>query len=184
MKFGKQATDRSESSACHVGCTGESSLRLRLPQLMRNVGLASEICKGLSQWRESRPKNERLTHPLPHLYYLMRQLVLAYHYPELRRPLCTTLKGLSHGSLDTYGWLVAYICCRSPIKAIWAHKIRDLEAEREPGDDIDTKPRPPYKNSWVFAFDVYWKLEFDRDDGIDGEADDEYHPFGGRIADH
>ena len=80
--------------------------------------------------------------------------------------------------------MAAYICCRSPIKAIWAHKIRDLEAEQEPGDDIDTKPRPPYKRSWVFAFDVYWKLEFDRDGGVDGEADDEYHPFGSRIADH
>lgn len=149
---------------------------------MRNIGFASKICKGLSNWR-SRPKCDPLTHPLLHLYYLMRQLIIAYHYPQLRRPLCATLKGLSYGSLETYGWMVAYLCSRSPIKVIWAHRIRDLEAEREPGDDIDTMPLPPYKKSWEFAFDVYWKLESDRSDGLEGEADDEYHPFGGRIED-
>lgn len=79
--------------------------------------------------------------------------------------------------------MVAYLCSRSPIRVIRAHRIRDLEAEREPGDDIDTVPLPPYKKSWEFAFDVYWKLESDIGDGVDGEADDEYHPFGGRIED-
>lgn len=56
--------------------------------------------------------------------------------------------------------------------------------EREPEDDINPRPLPPYKKSSAFAFDVYWKLEFDRDDGIDEEADDESYPFDGRIADH
>lgn len=150
---------------------------------MRNVGFASEICKGLLNWQESTYKDDPLTHPLPPLYYLMRQLVIAYHYLEFRRPLCLALKELSYDSLETYGWLITYICRRSPIKAVWAHEIRDLEAEREPGDDINPMPLPPYKKSWEFAFDVYWKLESDRDDGVDGEADDEYHPFGGRIED-
>jgi hypothetical protein len=150
---------------------------------MLNVELASGICDGLSHWRESRPKNEPLTHPLPHLYYLMRQLVIAYHYPQFRRLLCAALKELSRGSLETYGWMVAYLCSRSPCTAIKAHKIRDMEAEPVPGDDIDPMPVRPYKKSWDFAFDVYWKLEFDRNNGIDGEADDEYHQFGGRIED-
>ena len=44
-------------------------------------------------------------------------------------------------------------------------------------------PVRPYKKSWDFAFDVYCKLEFDRGDGIDGEADDDYYQFGGRIED-
>lgn len=79
---------------------------------------------------------------------------------------------------------MTYICRRSPIKAIWAREIRDLEAEREPEDDVNPRSLPPYKISSVFAFDVYRKLESDRDDGIDGEADDESYPFGGRIADH
>jgi hypothetical protein len=56
-----------------------------------------------------------------------------------------------------------------------------METEPIAGDDVDPTPLRPYKKSWDFAFDVYWKLEFDRNDGIDREADDEYHPSVGRI---
>lgn len=79
--------------------------------------------------------------------------------------------------------MVAYLCSRSPCKAIKAHKIHDIEAKPIPGDNIDSMPVRPYRKSWDFAFDVYWKLEFDRDGGVHGEADDDYYPLGGRIED-
>lgn len=161
----------------------EPLLRLHVPRLIHNLELASATCSGLLEWQTSTYKHQPLTHPLPPLYYLMRQFVIAYHYPELRRPLCATLKGLSDGSLKTYGRLATYLCRRVPVEAIRAHKIRDLEATREPEDDIEPVSVPPCKKSWEFAFEVRWRLEFDRDDGIDGGPDADYPFFGGRIDD-
>lgn len=123
---------------------------------MRNVEFASEICKGLLDWQKSTYKNDPLIHPLPHLYHLVWQLVVPFHYPEFRRPLCAASKGLSSGSLETYGWLVTYICGRSPIEAVWAHAIRDLEAERESGDD---KPNATAALQEILGFGVRCLLE-------------------------
>lgn len=68
MTFDQQTSDHSEPSACHSERAGRSTLRLQLPQLMRNVGFASETCRGLSKWQETIYKDDPLTHPLPPLY--------------------------------------------------------------------------------------------------------------------
>lgn len=145
---------------------------------MRNVEAALEICKGLLDWHGSQTNDENrrpLTHPIPQLYYTMRQLVIAYHYTEFRRPICAALKGLSNGSLATYEMLIYYICFCMPNEAVWAPKIRDRYAEGQAGDDM-----PRYKASWDFAFEVYWRRV---GKGPDGKADDGFHSFGGRIDD-
>lgn len=68
MTFDQQTSDHSEPCACHLERIGRSTSRLQLPQLMRNVGFASEICKGLSDWQETTYKNDPLTRPLSPLY--------------------------------------------------------------------------------------------------------------------
>jgi hypothetical protein len=37
------------------------------------------------------------------------------------------------------------------------------------------------KQCWGFAFEAGWKLEDDRGDGIDREADDDFYSYGNHI---
>lgn len=72
----------------------DPSLRLHLPGLMRNVGLASTVCTKTLKWHDSIYRTESL----PNQYYLVLQLMVACHYPDLRRLLCGKLGTLSLGA--------------------------------------------------------------------------------------
>jgi hypothetical protein len=78
-------------------------LRLYLPQLMRNIALASDVCCRVQVSRNI----EILINPgcdLPKckivpLYYLTRTFLVAYHWPSLRPPLYAALQALTDESL-------------------------------------------------------------------------------------
>lgn len=155
-------------------------LRLHLPQLKRNVGLCSAICRNTMEWHNSTYKKDPIGHPLPSLFYLLRRLMLAYHYPEFRRPLCDILKSYSDEALEAGRRIKVYLGYRNAQGADFrrALQIYDYNAERIPFDDLDEKPGPPETGAWGFAWDVMWKLEDDREECIEADPDDGYYAFG------
>lgn len=71
----------------------DPSLRLHLSGLMRNVGAASTVRTKTSEWHNPTYKTEVLPiETLPKPYYIMRQLMVACQYPDLRGPLCGKLE--------------------------------------------------------------------------------------------
>lgn len=105
---------------CSMPTTGFNTeagppLRLYLSQQMRNFGLASALCSRVPEFHERcRRRGKSLAHPLPPLFYLVRQLVVAYHYPQLRRPSCSILELLSDGPLRTCGRTVCSLVSDAP----------------------------------------------------------------------
>jgi len=152
---------------------------------MCNVGLATAVCNGLvARLNSSHPDNP-LVSPLPPVYYLKRQLMVAYHYPEFRRPLCDLLKTYSDtGGLRNSGELSGYLAVGATYTLRRAHNIHDMCAERIPyTDDLHydgppPKPRPPRTGAWQFQDQLTWKLTCDRENGVEGEPDADFHEFG------
>jgi hypothetical protein len=60
-----------------------------------------------------------------------------------------------------------------------------MEVEPEPRDDgqimFGDLSHSALKQCWGFAFEAGWKLEDDREDGIDREADDDFYSYGNHI---
>lgn len=155
---------------------------------MRNVGVAVATCNGTVKWHNYIHKDEPLSsHPLPPAYYLMRQFLVAYHYPELRRPLCNILKLQTDSFLSNCDRICWYLQSRAPGRLSLANRLYDFDADRIryeedlPYDGPTPKAMVPIAAAWFFQIDVFWRLECDREAGAEGEPDDEYHAFGGEI---
>jgi hypothetical protein len=111
----------------------DPSLRLHLPGLMRNIGLASMVCTKTSEWQNSTYKED-----FPNPYYLKRQLMVAYHYPDLRQPLRGKLETLSPAAIFAWSWIECYLGFHSTVSR--AHHIYDYDAPRTKLDDLDDPP--------------------------------------------
>lgn len=72
---------QNESPGNGNNASNDYSLRLHLPQLMCNVGLAFAVCNGTIERYNSTDQEEAWTCPPVSYYYLTREPVLAYHYP-------------------------------------------------------------------------------------------------------
>jgi len=143
--------------------TADAKCRGRFGDMQRLVTMAKV------EARERPSHASTSTSILPHA-------AVHYRLPLLSISVATPCgpKELLDGSLATYLW-----GC-SPCKA---HKIRNMKPEPIPWNDFDSVPVRLNKESWDFAYGAIWKLEFDRGDGVDGEADDDCHSFGRLIED-
>lgn len=110
-------------------------LCLYLPQLMQNVKLASVMCHEMPGWDEDCGDGIPLAYPLATTYCLMRQLVVAYHYPQLRLPLCAILE-----TLYTYERMGFWLTFEAPADLKRAHQLRAPFADRIRSGDATRDP--------------------------------------------
>lgn len=148
--------------------SNDYSLRLHLPQLMRNVGLAFAVCNPAIEWYNSLDQGKPRTRPPFSYYYLMRKLMLAYHYPEFRGPICDVLKKGSHDAIEDY-IIWRYLTEKAPKSLERAHRV--YSTGLVPYDQDTPEDGPPIAAAWEFQSYVVWKLLTQRDDGIGGEMD-------------
>lgn len=160
------------------GTREASLLRLLLPQLMHNIKLANSICRDILLM---------LDHPLavqlPPLYYLARQLVVAYHYPELRASLYTVLQALSEDSLSSYARVTNQVT-----SLMRDNEFRQIHDTVKPNEEYlfmeheyDRYGLKLLANRWEFASAVVCKLNKDRENGVPENPGGWWHPDGGPI---
>lgn len=152
----------------HVNVSSDdASLRLHLPGLMRNVALGSAVCNGALKWNNSTYKKHPLISLLPPYYHSMRQLVIAYHYPEFRRPLIDILKRYSDRFLHDGEQMKTYLVYVAPSSLSHQHQLYDMEAEGVlddedlPYDGPAAEPSPPATQAWYYQGNVVWRLIVD-----------------------
>lgn len=155
----------------------DPSLRLHLPGLMRNIGLASMVCTKASEWQNSTYKEDFLPlEDLPNPYYLMRQLMVACHYPDLRVPLRVKLETLSTAAVSAWERIDCYLRKHSPVSR--AHPIYDYDAPRTRLDDLDEPPPVVKTHAWNFTGAVFSDIFLADADGTEWKPGDEYYAHG------
>jgi hypothetical protein len=153
------------------------SLRLHPPGLMRNVGLASMVCTKTSEWQNSTYKEDFLPlEDLPNPYYLMRQLMVACHYPDLRQQLRGKLETLSPAAIFAWNRIECYLCKHSPVSR--SHHIYDYDAPRTKLDDLDEPPPVVRTHAWDFPGAVFSDIFLADAYGTGWKPGDEYYAYG------
>lgn len=136
-----------------VGLKETPSLRLHLPGLMRNIDIDSLVCTKTSEWHNSTYKTDFLPFKtLPQPYYLMRRLMVAYHYPDLPQPLRSELETLSHAAISAWSRIECYLSKHSAVSR--AHHIYDCNVPRTNLEDLD-EPPVEWTDMWDFTATVY-----------------------------
>lgn len=152
-------------------------IRLYLPQLLENIDLASTVSSELSSWEEQRGEGLPLACPPPPIYYLMRKLRAAYHYPQLRRPLCAAVADLLDEALHVWDSMSFWLYLDAPVDLSVANQIQD-DSKRAMLDDGSLEPRA-LADDWEFVYDVGHQVGSDRRAGRSGHPDRDYLEWGG-----
>ena len=128
---------------------------LYLPRVLRNAGLASSVCDGLSKrwqegpycWRSWQATEDPYTDSL-RAYYFLRHLALASDHHQLRPAALLEISSSSHDMLQELKYVYFHMQCAGPkILGVHAMQERNWDAERgryTPKRDIDT---PPYRTT-------------------------------------
>lgn len=120
-------------------------IRLHLPRMLRNAGLASAICKGLSKdnriQKISWPTTDRRTEIL-RAYYLIHHTALAYDYPQLRSAVLSTIAESSMAMLVVNTHVLYYLMRVASYKIRGAHAMVERNwgawngERRDPDEDL------------------------------------------------
>lgn len=156
-------------------------LRLHLPQLMRNIGLAAAICDRMPAYNDETGEGVSLIHPLQPVYYLTQKLVVAYRYHQLRPQLLSAVKHLTEGQLYDWSRMGRYLGMRIPADLPSAHGLHTWDDDGSSSGDDGSSGRIVLVERWQFAIEVGNKLRRDRTEDTEGEPDDHCHSFGGRM---
>lgn len=156
-------------------------LRSCLPSLCRNITLATKVCSQFLKWNENMGRNGYpVVRPMPSVYYLIRQMAMAYHLPQLRPSLGEKLRTFAESdeALSQYCGLSVFIGSRnmpSILSRALGVKESFIYTEVDSGESYR-----PMREEWLFADQLGWKLRLDRDDGIQEDLFSNYYPDGGR----
>ena len=121
------------------------ALRLCLPQVLRNAGLASSLCDAARRDDALEKIKWETGDPLPEMlraYYLIRHTLLAYNYPELRPTLFPVFKGMSERMCAANSWVCFFMLSVAPSKLRDAHKVYERNVDAWDGTNRDTDQDP------------------------------------------
>jgi hypothetical protein len=167
-------------------------LRLYLPPLMRNIALASDICRRVQVSRNIdillNPGCDLPKCKLEPLYYLTRRLLVAYHWPSLRPPLYAALQALTDESLYRFTEMCLRILAIEP-DGMWPRKHllhKPVEQYTEDGFLVIGPPMGRsyhVANMWTFVHDLGRRVRWNRTEGRTEELGAGYYAFGGKVKD-
>jgi hypothetical protein len=149
-------------------------IRLYLPQMLRNAGLASCICEGLSKdnriQKISWPTTTDRRTEILRAYHLIRHIALAYDYPQLRPAVLSTISESSMAMLVINTHVLYYLVRVASCKIRGAHAI--VEHNWDSWSDSDTqrdpdKDRYRMANRWRAVSQVLTWAEYFREIGIE-----------------
>lgn len=91
----------------------QSSAHIWIPRLLRNAKLALAVCAECDEYERTRPPScyrwKMTFTSWPKSYYLIRLLVVSFHFPQLRPALLARLEGCSIDTLHTHLELCDYM---------------------------------------------------------------------------
>jgi hypothetical protein len=165
--------DDSLPSTAFESTPNHPPIRLYLPRMLRNAGLASAICEGLSKdnriQKISWPTTDRWTE-IPRAYYLIRHTALAYDHPQLRPAVLSTIAEASMAMLVVNTHVLYYLMRVASYKIRGAHATveRNWDAwsgtQRDPDQD-----RYRLADRWRAVSQVLIWAEYYHEIGIEEE---------------
>jgi hypothetical protein len=127
-------------------------MRLYLPRVLRNAGLASSVCDGLRKrwqgalyyWRSWRATEDPYTDSV-RAYYFLRHLALASAHLHLRPAALSEISSSSHDMLEELKYVFFHMQSAG-CKTVGAHAMeeRNWDAERGRYTPINDTDTPPY----------------------------------------
>ncbi|KAM0715861.1 hypothetical protein Q7P37_008375 [Cladosporium fusiforme] len=158
-----------------------------------SISLATQVCQHFLRWNVLEDESDVRFYVLettctPPVYYLIRQMVVAYHLPQLRPSMgdkfmafwATGSCNSNGGALGTYAGMTNFMTTDMVDFLMQAHGI--LEPCSHADDNTDLQD---ITKEWAFASNVAWK--FILADEWDDRPDDpfsEYWPGGGPIKEY
>lgn len=147
------------------------SLHLQLPRILRNIGMATQVCDLLSTYVQSRSLDHWIRKEtetsLNAAYYLLRRAVLAHSQPELQPALITIVRSLSLDEVRTVGAILFCVHRLAPFNLKKVHCC--VGSEEDTGEDGEMKLTPP--DCWHNAERLFDLAALEKEEGVTGKME-------------
>lgn len=157
-------------------------LRSCLPGLRRSLTVGIQVCEHFLEWNVLEEENDVrvfVLEPLPPVYYFIREMVVAFHLPQLRLAMNDKIIGFfeTAGAVENYAMMSNFMLTDMAPSLQVPHCI-----ERpcpHPINSSGDQNLMDVTHKWGFALKVGWNLLVDREDGLPDDPFSGYYPDGG-----